>query len=183
MTDEELVGRISGREETALELLQEKYGTHCFGIAGNLLGDEQQIQEVMNDVWFQVWESIPTARPKNLKAYLAKAVRNTALHYIAFHNAKKRSGICVQLDELSECIPGRLSDCDVDTLHLRNVINQFLRTLKPEYRQIFVNRYWYGDSINALAKNFRCSENRIVVILHRVRKKLKENLEKEEIWL
>ena len=183
MTDIELVTGICERDEFILELLQKKYGTYCAGIAMKLLKNEQEVQEVLNDVWLLTWERIPVARPVNLKLYLSKMVRNTALHFIEHHNAQKRSGICLQLDELAECIPDRFSKDDVEILHLRDIMNRFLSELKPEYRQMFLRRYWYGDSIQELSQEFRCSESRVGVILFRCRRKLKDYLEKEEIWL
>lgn len=183
MTDMELVERLARRDELALELLQQKYGTYCQSIAMRLLSNQQEADEVVNDAWLQVWERIPTAKPSNLKLYLAKTVRNTALHCIEFRSAQKRSGIHVQLDELAECIPDRLVGCDVETIVLRDALSGFLRGLKPEYRQMFVNRYWYGDTVQDLAREFHCSRNRVGVILHRCRKQLKKYLEKEDIGL
>lgn len=183
MTDVELVRGISQRNEQALEQLQEKYGAYCESIARKILGNDQEIQEVMNDVWLQIWERTSLISPLNLKAYLAKTVRNSALHFIEYHNAQKRSGICVQLDELSECIPDRFSNCDAQMLSLRNSINQFLRGLSSEQRQMFVRRYWYGDSVQEIGERFHCSGNRVGVILCRCRKKLKKQLEKEELWI
>lgn len=183
MTDMELMKRMAERDEFALSLLQRKYGTYCQSIAMRLLANEQEAQEVVNDAWLQVWERIPAVMPANFKQYLAKTVRNTALHCIEFRSARKRSGICVQLDELAECIPDRLSCCDVELIVLRDALNGFLRGLKPEYRQMFVRRYWYGDSVRELAQEFSCSENRVGVILHRCRKQLKKYLEKEDIGL
>jgi len=183
MTDIELVKGICEQDELVLEQLQKKYGTYCESIAMKLLMDEQEVQEVMNDVWLQVWGQIPVAKPKNLKQYLAKTVRNLALHFIEYHNAQKRCGICIQLDELAECIPDQLANYDAEEIQIRDAINHFLRELKPEHCQMFVNRYWYGDSIQELAREFRCSENRVGVIMYRCRRKLKQFLEKEEIWL
>lgn len=183
MTDIELLEKLVVRDETALIQLQKKYGTYCQSIAMRILKDTQEAEEVVNDALLQVWERIPTAKPSNLKLYLAKTVRNTALHCIEFRNAQKRSGIHVQLDELAECIPGKLADCDAEIIVLRDALSSFLRGLKPEYRRMFVGRYWYGDSVHDLAQEFQCSENRVGVVLHRCRKQLKKYLEKEEIGL
>ena len=41
---------------------------------------------------------------------------------------------------------------------------------------MFVRRYWYADSVSAIADRLGTSENRVSVTLNRLRKKLKDHL-------
>ena len=41
---------------------------------------------------------------------------------------------------------------------------------------MFVRRYWYADSVAAIARRLGVSENRVSVTLNRLRKKLKDHL-------
>lgn len=49
--------------------------------------------------------------------------------------------------------------------------------MKYEARNIFMRRYWFGDSISDIAKNMECGESKIKMSLSRSRKILKEQLE------
>lgn len=175
MTD--IVELLEQRDQQGLVLLQEKYASYCYSIIYQLLRDHEQTEEALSDVWMQAWNTIPNARPASLKAYLAKTARNTAIHYVKHNSAQKRSGMTVLLDELEECIPDPQWECDRDGL--KELLRQFVNSLKPEERQIFLRRYWYGDTIEELAKTMRSTENRITGILFRTRKKLRNHLKME----
>lgn len=62
---------------------------------------------------------------------------------------------------------------------LMKVINDFLGEIKAEDRDIFVRRYWYLDSIAAIAKRHHMSTGSVKMNLYRNRKKLLKLLEKE----
>lgn len=173
----DIIELLERRSEQGLVLLKEYYHTYCYAIIYRLLRDHEQTQEALNDVWLQIWNSIPPARPQQLRAYLAKTARNTALHYIRREEAKKRSGVTVLLDELAECIPD--PKWETDREELRCLLRDFVSELGSEERQIFLRRYWYGADVRQIAREHGSTENRITGILFRTRKKLKKYLEKE----
>ena len=173
----DIIELLERRSELGLELLKENYTSYCYTIIYRLLQDHEQTEEALNDVWLQIWNSIPPARPRQLRAYLAKTARNAALHYLRYNDAQKRSGATVLLDELAECIPD--PNWGRDTNDLKELLRNFVSGLEHEERQIFLRRYWYGADIREIAKDRGCTENRITGILFRTRKKLKKYLEKE----
>ena len=172
----DIIELLERRDEGGLVLLKEKYSDYCYSIIYSLLRDHEQTEEALNDVWLQIWNSIPPARPVRLRAYLAKTARNTALHFIKHNSAQKRSGVMVLLDELAECIPDPQWQSEND---LKELLREFVNGLEPETQRIFLRRYWYNHSIEELSKAMHCSESRITGILFRTRKKLRNFLEKE----
>ena len=64
---------------------------------------------------------------------------------------------------------------------LAELLNRFLGALDRENRVIFLRRYWYADSVSAIAIRLRMSDNQVSVRLHRIRKKLKAYLRKEGV--
>ena len=176
---DEIVKLLWQRDERALELMKAQYGGLCQYIISGFLNNVQETEEAMSDVWFRLWNSIPPAKPKYLRAYLAKTARNTALHYIEREQAQKRSGITILLDELSECIPDQNWQRSIDGSELRDILNDFVRSLHGEERSLFLRRYYFGESIRELADGHNCSESSVTVMLFRTRKKLRALLEKE----
>lgn len=176
---DDIVRLLWRREEQALELLDKQYGRLCHRIISGFLENTQETEEALNDVWFRVWNSIPPAKPKYLRAYLAKTARNTALHYIEREQAQKRNGITVLFDELSECIPDSCLDRPTEGSELRDILNGFVRSLHGEERSLFLGRYYFGESTRELAQSHRCTENHVAVKLFRTRQKLRTILEKE----
>lgn len=170
---------LERRDERALEMLRQSYGVYCHAIVIRLLEDEQEAEEAMNDLWMQIWNAIPPARPRHLKAYLAQTARNIAINRIRYKQTAKRSGATVLLDELAGCIPDRSWEDKTYAGELREALNGFLRRLPEEERKIFVRRYWFGETVPEIARAFRSSESRITTLLHRLRKRLRNHLEKE----
>lgn len=183
MTDKEIIAGLLRREESALGAVQEKYRRYCASIAGKIVPDPETVEEVCSDVWLRIWQSIPPTQPEDLKLYIGRIARNQALHHLERENARKRSGIRVQLEELSECLPDRNAHAEPDRLALRQVMSDFVRELPREKQMIFIRRYWYGDTVDEIADRLGCKSSRITGILYRLRKELRKKLEQEEMEL
>lgn len=176
---DEIVRLLWQRDEQALTMMQQQYGGLCYTILTKFLHTAQDAEEALNDVLLQIWNSIPPAKPKCFRAYLAKAARNIALHYMEKGNALKRRGVTVLLDELSECISDSASENELENAALKMTLDRFVRSLHGDERSFFVRRYFYGQSIKEIASTHNCQENRVAVTLHRIRIKLRERLIKE----
>ena len=70
-----------------------------------------------------------------------------------------------------------------EDLTIKELLNRFLETLPKEMRNVFVRRYWYMNSIQEIAEGYGISEGKVTVLLFRARRKLKDMLEKEGIYL
>ena len=177
----DIIELLERRDEKALELLRKHYTEYCHAILFRLLGSKEESEEALSDVRMQVWNAIPPARPRHLKAYLAQTARNTAINRIRRDNTAKRSGTTVLLDELSECLPDRRWEEWEQSTAIREALNGFLHTLPREERTIFVRRYWFGETIPEIARTYHYSESKVTGLLHRLRKRLKSHLEQEGI--
>ena len=62
---------------------------------------------------------------------------------------------------------------------LRQSIVRFVKTLPEDARTLFVGRYFYFDSLKETAAYSGMSESKAKSMLFRLRKKLREYLEKE----
>jgi len=184
MDDNEIVELYLKREERAISESSVKYGRQLGSLSKKIVLDEGTAEECVNDTWLNTWNSIPPHEPRNwLFAYLAKITRALSINAVRRMTAAKRSGNVVPItDELSEILKcGDTVEQQIDEMLLKESLNKFLAGLEQEKRDIFVRRYWYIDSVADIAKRHRCSENRIKVTLHRLRKKLDEWLRKDGI--
>lgn len=183
MDDSRIIELFFERNEDALKFTEEKYSRYCFFVANNILNSKEDTEECVNDMLLRLWNSIPPAKPHNLKAFLGKITRNLALDKYDKITAQKRSGNKdLVFDELSECIPDISSEINaVEQLSLKIAFNKFLASLKEEKRIIFMQRYWYLSSVKDIADRHGLSENNVKITLLRLRAKLKKFLEKEGI--
>lgn len=181
MDDNTIIDLLFERQDSVLEQLQQKYGALCHNVAYSILDSEEDSKECMNDVLMKLWSSIPPDRPESLKAYLVRITRNLSIDRLRHRRSAKRNSMCdVPLSELEACIPGGTSpDEQIDCAELGRLISRFLRELTPEYRFIFMGRYWNGRSIKSLASEFDMTCGYVKSLLFRLRGSLREMLEKE----
>ena len=181
MEDEEILTLLWNREEQGLKELGQKYGKRIEQLAEKFLSAEDA-EECVNDTYLAVWNSIPPKRPHFLFAYTAKICRNLALNKVEWNQAAKRNAVMVELShELEQCIPD--ASAVIEQQELGGLISDFLKGLSAEKKQMFLRRYWYGDSIQELMETFGYKESKIKSILFRIRNQLREYLKKEGVAL
>lgn len=182
MESDQIIQFFLNRDETALKAVSREYGAYCSKIAMNILGSREDSEECVNDAFLKAWELIPPYKPEKLSAFLGKLTRNLAINKARYRLSEKRGGgqIGPVLDELSEIIPDNSSvELEQERKELIEEINGFLRKLPSKKRNIFIRRYWYCDSVREIALDSGLTENNVSVSLNRMRKKLKQHLEKK----
>ena len=182
MDDDRIVGLYWQRSETAITETDAKYGKLCHSVAYGVLKNNEDSEECVNDTYVRAWNSMPPDMPGHLGAYLTKITRRLSIDRFRHNSAAKRSALTVSIfDELSEALPDTAGDSTVDRMVIRDTLNRFLVSLTPENRMIFMRRYWYCDTERSIAKEMHMTELGIKNRLLRMRKKLKDTLEKEGI--
>lgn len=185
MQDSKIIDLFFERSEQAITELSDKYEKLCKKISMNILGNEEDALECINDSYLGIWNAIPPEKPDNLKYYLCRIVRNNALKRFHANTAKKRNSFYdVALHELEECLP------DENTLEkkltadeISCLLNSFIESQSITNRIIFVRRYYFSDSITEISQRVSLTENNVSVRLNRMRKSLKNHLEKEGVEL
>lgn len=179
MEDNQIVELFFDRKEEALIESSDKYGKYLRTVISGILPSNEDAHECLNDTLLKAWNCIPPQKPANLKAFLAKIARNTALDYYEKAHAQKRGKgtIAQTFDELGEIV--RENDVQVSEEGLSSLINDFLAGLEPVKRKMFVKRYFYFESIRDIARELVLSESCVKTSLCRIREMLKTELEKE----
>ena len=186
MDDNMIVELYLLRDETAIEHTSKKYGNRLRSLAYGIVNDTQTAEECENDTYMEAWCTIPPKEPRSyLYAFLARIVRHISLNCCRDRSRLKRNAfICELSTEMEECIPAPDDvECRIEDIALSEILNKFLDTLNEKNRNIFVRRYWYLDSVTAIAERFACSESKVKTTLYRCRNKLRDYLEKESYTL
>ncbi len=182
MDDHRILELYFARDERAIEQTRASYGSYCFKVAHNILGNEQDAEECVSDTLLHAWQAIPPARPSRLRLYLAKIARNLAFDQCRRMAAEKRGGgnFTAVLDELAECVADTVDVEDsILEKELQASIRQFLSGLDFRERQLFLRRYFFAEPIAQIAAEFRMKPNTVSVTLRRTRQKLQTHLQKE----
>lgn len=184
MDDRKIVLMLWNRMEGAIDALAKKFGRRLLATARNILGNHQDAEESVSDTYLAVWNAIPPKEPDPLGGFVYKTGRNQALKKLRTNTAAKRDGTYdVSLEELAGCIPAPALEETVEARELGRAIDVFLDTLSRETRNIFLRRYWFGDSVREIARCFGLSQNAVNVRLSRTRTQLRDYLIKEGHYL
>ena len=182
MEDAQIIELYFERKEEAIKETDSKYGSYCFAIADNILHNAEDAEECVSDTWLKAWNAIPPGRPTVLRMFLAKITRNLSFNRFHAGNAKKRGGgeIHLVLEELAECIANE-SDTESEYMakELEQCVRSFVRNLPEREGNVFVRRYFFTEPVTEIAKRYHMTDNHVMVVLSRVRRKLKEHLSKE----
>ena len=74
---------------------------------------------------------------------------------------------------------GETPEGALDRAAFQAALDGFLDALPQRNRSLFLRRYWYLDSVEALAKRFSMSRTQVTTTLHRLRQRLRVHLEQE----
>ena len=182
MNDEQIVELYWQRDESAITVTQEKYNAYLLKIAFNILNNHEDSEESVNDTYLAAWNSIPPQKPSVLSTYLGKLARRISISLFRKRNADKRQGseFALSFAEMEDVMEGNMEpEKEVEAKILGELLNKFLRSLKPDERRTFIGRYYYMDSLKEVADYCSMSEGKAKTMLFRTRVKLKEYLAKE----
>ncbi len=185
MEDEAIIDLYWQRNELAIEETRTKYGGYCYSIAYHLLHSPQDAEETVSDTYHAAWNAMPPEKPRSLRAWLGKVVRNLSLgRWNREHRLRRSAGVTELLGELEDCLPAPdTAERALEAGELREILDNWLASLSRVDRILFVRRYWYGVPLNVLAMERNLSPARLAQKMLRLRQSLRKALEKEGISL
>lgn len=180
MEDDKIIALYLARNEDAILHTKDKYGKRLYYLAGKITNAAEDAEECENDTYLRTWDTIPPQKPRYLFAYLARLCRNLALDKVDWSNAVKRKADIVCLtEEMSQCIPDRFRQKELEDRELGRTLDAFLRTLPEDHKTVFLRRYWYADTVREIAANLGIKESTVQMRITRTKTKLKLYLERE----
>lgn len=181
MPDARIIEMLNCRDEHAIHEMDAEYGPLLKKVIRQIIITPEDTEECLNDTYFNMWNSIPPASPKNLRAYICKAARNLALDRCKYESRKKRQTPSTEeiAAEFSDVVVNDWADPLVDQLAFDHSLNQFLRGLSAKHRMVFLRRYWLMMGCEEIAADMGISINTVKTILSRTRHNLKEHLDRE----
>ena len=186
MEDTEIIKLFFAREPSAIRETANKYGAYLRKMAGNILRNAEDAEEVVNDTYFRVWNAIPPEQPTVLRHYLSRITRNLAFDRLRHDAAQSREAHTVALaEEFDECLPDSRGSAE-DILEARELgahINRFLARLDKTDRGILISRFYYAEPIRCIAEKFGLTQRQAKYRLSCLRRDLKNYLEREGVLL
>lgn len=165
---------VNGRVDIE-QMLEDFYG-YCYLIVRNSVSiaiTEEDMEEILSDVFVAVWKNSRHLPDTTLvKPYLAGIAKNIV------KNKYRKTEYNVSLTDYEESLVD-LSNVEMqaEEREQEQVIQKVLQEMKPEEQQIFVLFYYAAKSVHEIAQRLTISTSKVKTTLHRIRKKIKRNLE------
>ncbi len=131
ISDEVLLDRFLRGDEAAFTSIFKKYSTVLYSSAYNLFRDQQACEDMVQELFIELWEKKYALKIRTLKSYLFVSIKNKALMAI-------RSGK-VFLDEsvLSELCSEYETDHKLIADELAEILNRSINKLPKKCQTVF----------------------------------------------
>lgn len=160
-----------------IEDIIKTYNPYIYAVIKNCISSKEDIEELLSDVFMVLWQN-RNRLDKNteIKPYLIGITKNLIKKkYRELNNVIINEDISIYENEISSFI-------DINTLIENNekgqIVSNVIETLKEQDKQIFIMFYYKSQKVKQISKDFKLSESKVKVILHRTRKKIKKELKK-----
>jgi len=163
--EQELLQKIDHGNESALEILFEKYYYRLCNFTFQYVRSFDLTEEVVSDVFLKLWKQRGNLHTiQYFKAYLYKAARNQSLNYL-----KKQKGPFQALDETEDGALSSLAYNPEEKLlfkELKGQLNYLVDMLPPRRRLIFklsrMEGFSYKEIADILSISIHTVQNQMV---------------------
>lgn len=161
----------------AFECFIEEYKAYVFAIILRFVNDPDDAQDIAQEVFLQLYRSLPQYRPDNLKAWVGKIATNKA---IDGKRKRARQGEYLQADVETPYAP-QTSNMNPEQMLIKlekqERIKALCRELPPGYSRVLMRYYFDQQSYQQIAREEGISLKTVESRLYRARKILRERWE------
>jgi RNA polymerase sigma-70 factor (ECF subfamily) len=147
--DTQLLARIATGNRLAMRVLYARYNQRVFRFALRLLQSESLAEDVVSEVFFDVWRKAATFEGRaQVSTWLLGITRNKAL------DARKLRPTDGWDQEAAEAVedPAANPEVEYQKKDTRAVMRKCLAQLSPTHREIIDLVYYHGKSIDEVAR-------------------------------
>ncbi len=191
LTQEEersLLVRLRAREEGALGELYDRLSPWVLGVAYRVLGDADEADEVLSDVFVQVWRRIDQhdARRGPLTPWVLSIARNRALDLLRRRQRWWRKAERVEraqaVDGLDALSATETTEASVPGWPVHRAVHQAVAALPEEQRRVVLLAYFDGLSHSEIAQRTGDPLGTVKTRLRLAQQKLEETLRFLKDW-
>lgn len=155
-------------DPAGLEALMDRYTPYVSAIAVRILpGRPQDWEELTADVFLAAWENRRKLQPEKVKGWLAVTTRNRCLNRL--RTLREEDLLTLTADSPQRALEDQ---------EAARLVREALGTLDRTDRELFVRRYYYGQTVARAAEEMGLNLSTAKSRLRRGRERLKEQLGK-----
>ncbi len=172
VTDTELMARLRGSDETALEELYRRFAAQLCGLALHILWSHEDAEEIVQDVFLKLYRRPELYRPElaSPAAYLNTMARNAAISRLRRRHSQATTS---DLDVHDPHSP--LCATEADPMDLI-MAKEMLEHLNEEERTLLESAFFQGLSHSELAERSGVPLGTVKTKLRRALQKLRQQV-------
>ena len=148
--DAELLARVGTGDETAIELVYQRYGAACFGLARRILNDASLAEDVVQQVFLALWQGHGYNPARGaVSTWLLSITHHKAVDALRREGRRRRLSSDETLAELATTSPG--PDDEAWRLLRAERTRAALRALPAEHREVLLLAYYGGYTQREIA--------------------------------
>lgn len=180
INEKALVEQLRGGDEKAFEIIFNAYFNMLFSYACNFLERPFLAEDIVEDVFFRLWERRETLEIKgSLPGYLFTSVKNACLDHTKSINVRQDYEKRVHKKTALEENITLASSTPVDPLQykeLRNTVKKAVESLPAEYKKVFKMSSYYKMTNKEIAVKLGLSSHTVGKYLKKAIDRLKKSL-------
>jgi RNA polymerase sigma-70 factor (ECF subfamily) len=167
LSDSELLNLFRTKPEKALDKMINMYAGLVYAIASDklsLICSKEDIEECMSDVFYEVYkkrEAIDLEK-STIKAFIAVVAKRKAIDI--YRNLKNKNSKIVPLDYLlceDTVLDSTIIEQHITEKEVQDAIIKEIKALGEPDSEIFIRKYYFGQSTKIIAKALGIKENTI----------------------
>ena len=162
------------RDPQAFEELINQYKAYVFAIILRIINDPDDAQDIAQEVFLQLYRSLPEYQPDHLKAWIGRITTNKAIDW---KRKRARQLALVDSDMERQTIPG-VMDMSPEQMLLQQEreshVKDLCQNLPPRYSQVIIKYHFENKSYQQIAREEGISLKTVESRLYRARRLLRE---------
>jgi RNA polymerase sigma-70 factor (family 1) len=173
LPDEQLVEQLKEGKKPAFEAIYSRYATKLYKVAFGQVGIEEEAEEIVQEVFLDLWRRGNALHINELKVYLVVAVRNKAYDFLRSQINLKRYREYVIFREIYE---NYNSSATINFTELSEAVDKVLGMLPEKSAEVFRKSRFENQSVKDIASHLQLSEKAVEYHITKSLKFLRDNL-------
>jgi len=158
--DKELVKRLRADDMSAFDTVYRLYSKRVFRFAISLLKNREDAEEIVQEVFFRVWEKRERLREHlSFRSYLFTITYNTSISLI--RKRVRENAWLNSVKELQQPVDGRTPGMEMEYAELEEKVKRTIEELPVRQREIFLLSREEGLSYKEIAERLGISVNTV----------------------
>jgi len=180
LNEAEIIEKASKGDEDSFAKIIDLYKNYVFAIILNFIKDYNEVENIAQEVFLQVYLSLPTYKSNNFKAWIGRIASNKSIDWLRKKKSKYKEEV---LEEESLDSFNLITTDTPEELLIKKEkeqeISRLCKSIPPIYEKTIIKFYLHGKSYEEIAREEGVTVKTVASRLYRGKSMLKEKWREE----